>query len=181
MKLSSSRAAFHVKRPMQKNRNTYSQGSLHHRARPQKYHGSAQKIYTLCRVASRRQHHRSEDSVLTFKKRQKILQNRPFRSCCWSVCLYPIRHQPKAHRACAQRTCKSRKVPPCQQHRDKDVARMCSRQRNHAQKIALRVIIFIQRNRNFALRRVFPSMSRRTSMKSHQSRNCAVNYHPNRY
>ena len=144
---------------------------------------SAQMIYSALnwkrRSIRQPRHRKSLDGVLLFSKRQKIAQKHLFESHCPSVRLYLIYRPPKIHRACAQRTCahdrtrRSRKVPPRQHRRNKDGVHMCSRQRNPAQKKRRRRI-FIQSHQKFALRKIFPSMNCRTSVKSQRLRNCAV-------
>ena len=156
-----------------------------HRKRPV----CAQTIYAYapsqkCRSTCQPRHHRSRGGVLLFSKRQKIPQKHLFGSHYPNVRLYPIHRQPKKCHACARMMCahartrKSRIIPPRQQHKSKDGVHMCGSQRNHAQKIALRVIIFIQSHQKFAFRKIFPCMSRRASVKSQQSRSCAANCHP---
>ena len=152
-----------------------------HRKRPV----CAQTIYAYapsqkCRSTCQPRHHRSRGGVLLFSKRQKIPQKHLFGSQCPSVHLYPIHRQPKKCHACARMMCahartrKSRIIPPRQQHKSKDGVHMCSRQRNPTQKKRLRGMIFAQKNRKFALLKIFPSMSRRASVKSQRLRNCAV-------
>ena len=157
-----------------------------HRDRHRKHLVCARMIYDCALNRKRRsirqpQHHKSLDGVLLFSKRQKIPQKHLFGSRCQIVHLYPMHRQPRNRRACAQkmcahaRTCKSRKVPPRQQCRNRDDARLCGRQRNPAQKKRRRRI-FIQSHQKFASREIFPSVSRRASVKSQRSRSCAERY-----
>ena len=161
-----------------------------HRDRHRKHLVCARMIYDCALNRNHRsirqpQHHKNLDGVLLFKRRQKILQKRLFGSRCQIVRLYPMCRQPRNRRARARRTCahdrnsRNRTAPQRQQHKSKDGVHMCGRKRNPAQKKRLRGMISIQRNRKFALQKIFPSMNCRTSVKSQQSRNCVVNGHPN--
>ena len=161
------------------------------RDRHRKHPVSAQMIYD-CAVSQKRRsihqlrHRRSKDGVLTFKKRQKKRQSCPAKNRYWNDQRYLKNCRAKNCHACARMMCahdrtrRSRKSLPHQRHRNKAVARMCGRQRNHAQKKPLRVIVFIQRNRKFTLQKIFPSVSHHTSVKSQQSQNCVANYCPKR-
>ena len=161
-----------------------------HRDRHRKHLVCARMIYDCALNRNHRsirqpQHHKNLDGVLLFKRQQKILQKRLFGSRCQIVRLYPMCRQPRNRRARARRTCahdrnsRNRTAPQRQQHKSKDGVHMCGRKRNPAQKKRLRGMISIQRNRKFALQKIFPSMNCRTSVKSQQSRNCVVNGHPN--
>ena len=125
------------------------------------------------------QHRKNLDGVLSLRKRQKKLQSHLSKRHFRSNRLHLKNRQPRNRRACARRTCahartcKSRKVPPRQQCRNRDDARLCGRKRNHAQKKRRRRI-FIQSYQKFALQKIFPSMSRRASVKSQRLRNCVV-------
>ena len=83
MKLSNSRAVFPVKRPTQKLRNTYSQSSLHTRAKHWIRRDSAQKLCAPDRIlycaAHRRQRHRNRGDVRTYSRQQRQRQYRQSR------------------------------------------------------------------------------------------------------
>ena len=117
--------------------------------------------------------------MLTFKRRQKILRKRPFGNRCQSVRLYPMCCQPRNRRACARRTCaydrthKSRKVPPCQRRWNRGGVHLYGKQRNPTQKKRPRRI-FTQSHQKFVLRKIFPSVNRRASVKSQRSRSCVT-------
>ena len=75
-----------------------------HRDRHRKHLVCARMIYDCALNRKRRsirqsQHHKSLDGVLLFKRRQKILQKRLFRSRCQIVRLYPMCRQPRNRRA----------------------------------------------------------------------------------
>ncbi len=75
MKLSNSRAVFHIGRTIQNPRNTYNRSSLYRRVRPRKYHGNVQKLYAPDRTPHRHQHRRNKDDVRTYSRQQKQRQH----------------------------------------------------------------------------------------------------------
>ena len=156
-----------------------------HRDRHRKRPVYAQMVYDCVlnrtrHLASQPQHHKSLDGVLSLRKRQKKPQSSLPKNRFRSNRLYRKNRRSKKHRVCAQRTCaydrthKSRKVPPCQRRRNKEGVRMYGRQRNPAQNSRLRGITSIRSSRKFALRKIFPSVSRRASVKSQRLRNCVA-------
>ena len=192
MKPSSSRAVFPVKRPTQKLRNTYSQSSLHTRAKHWIRRDSAQKLCAPDRILycaeHRRQRHRNRDDVHTFSTQQRQRQHHRHlhRNNRKIITPHQRFRRRKMYRTRICNPCaNARKIfAPVQNHahhkahqrprrRNRGGVHLYGKQRNPTQKKRLRRI-FIQSHQKFVLRKIFPSVNRRASVKRQRSRSCVT-------